>query len=457
MHAAFPADSNFMRLNVLLVAFALVGTGLRAASVNPVPEQVLPELHSLLQQSLNRSPRMVNRALDLEMAEQTRIAARAAILPHVSGMYSVVEARDQRRDLASEVSATKTYYNLGVRQPVYHWGERRNTARIGAISQQIAEQNYAEAYRQLGQEVRQRYLGLIAQKRLLERARRHLASLEQQLKFAEERFREGAYSGLQLTQASNAAEQGRLSFDRAELEFDLARQGLARLTGGEPLAESAIPDAVPAPEFDLRAVEVRLADFLGARELPSAELVNLQRQLEIERLNYANQRTRLRPKVDLSAGLTQDEQAYSFNVGQKYGVQSIYAGLSVSWTLFDGFSAQAGTRQALARRRQLENDYEETRGRLAQHAQLQVRQLQLSARSLAIAERTLTNTHEMLDVTRAETVAGRRTEAEVAQAELALIDAQVQAFQARSDLMLKLADFLGTVNADPVLQTLRTP
>ena len=71
----------------------------------------------------------------------------------------------------------------------------------------------------------------------------------------------------------------------------------------------------------------------------------------------------------------------TINVAQKYKVNSYFGGISVNWSIFDGLAAGAAERNALARRRQVENDYRSLTEQLAQQAQTQVKQINFSARS----------------------------------------------------------------------------
>ena len=120
-------------INLSLILLGLTGSGW-AEPVSGLPENVFPALEQVLQQSLSKSPRMVLRDLDLRIAHGDLQVAKSGLYPSVGGYYSQMETRDERADLPGQnLDTSKPYYNFSLTQPVFHWGERRNNAKIGEI------------------------------------------------------------------------------------------------------------------------------------------------------------------------------------------------------------------------------------------------------------------------------------------------------------------------------------
>lgn len=443
-----------MKLRYSIVAWVAVGSGvLWSAAVDnlALPERALPALNPILHEAVQQSPRMLNRALELEIAENNRIEARAGLLPNVGGSYRYLQARDDRADQAEVLRVRKVYYDLSLNQPLFFWGERRNSARAGVIAKQMAEGNYREAYRQLAQQLRSNYGNLVIQKILVARARRYMAYAKQQVSIAEARLAKKEISDLDAFPVRLAAERGQINLEQTEFDFENAKQSFARLAGMASIDDSQIPDEIPAVPYSAETFEQLLAAFLSAKESPNAEVANQRRQVEINELSYRNQRTRLRPKFAAVMGANQDEQAYSINGSQKYRVNSLYAGVQINWSIFDGFASGAATRTALARRREAENDLAEVSDRVQRQAQTQVRYINFAARSMVISDRGLDSGLGALRAKQDEFKRGIASESDVSQAELALLDARATAYNARLDLMLKVGEFLGTLNQDPVV------
>lgn len=453
-----------LRLCAALPLLALTLATVRVAAGEVVlPEQLFPQLDGILKKAVQQSPRMLSRALDLEMAENNRIAARSGLLPSIGAYYSYNKSKDKQALLynnpanssSSSYTLTKTPYSASISQPIFHWGELQNTARIGEIQQSIGQGQYREAYRLLAQSLRSEYLRLILLKLTAKRSQYYLETAANQLKQEEERLVKKVTSEAEIFSVRITAERAQIAAERADFELENARNSFARLAGaGAGFTNNDIPDAIPEAGPISGELNQMLAAFLAQKDPVSTEAATLRKQLEVEKLTYEITKTRLWPKFNASAGLSQSEDDNYYGQGAKYRITSVYAGVSVNWSIFDGFATNSAVKNSLARRRALENDYRQLTERLAQDAQTQVKLTGFSARSMAITDRLLASGEGNLRIKNEEFGRGVRSEAEVSQAKLSLYDAQINAFSARRDYLISLGDFLGTIVEDPVLANL---
>jgi len=454
-----------MKILRLFAALPLFAAALMAAPASDVvlPEQVFPQLDGILKKAVQQSPRMLSRALDLEVAENNRIAARAGMLPSISASYSYYKSKDKLSYLypgsvpanITSYSPTKTPYSASLSQPLYHWGALRNTARIGEIQQNIAQGQYRTAYRLLAQTLRGEYLRLILLKLTAKRASFYQDTSANELKQQEERLTKKVISDAEIFGVRINAERAQIAAERADFDLQNARNAFARLAGlGTTFTDNDIPDSIPEAAYGPNGLNQLLAGFLTQKDPVSAEATALRQQLEVENFTYEINRKRLWPKANFSMGISQSEEANYYGTGAKYLVASQYAGVSINWTIFDGFAAGASVRNSLARRRQLENDYRQLTEELGQTAQTQVKLVGFSARSMSITDRLLVSGEGNVRAKNEEFGRGVRSEAEVSQAKLSLYDAQINAYSARRDYLLSVGDFLGTVMEDPVLANL---
>jgi Outer membrane efflux protein len=185
-----------------------------AASDLPLPERMLPWLDAILKTAVQQSPRMLSRALDLEIAENTRIMARSNILPSLGSSFSYYKASDDRADLSSRQNVTKVAYSLSLTQPLFYWGERRNNVRIGEIQQKISQGLYRDGYRLLAQELRGSYLHLIVQKLAVKRTGYNLGFTTKQLQQQEECWAKKVISEVEVVAARLTVEQARIPLRR---------------------------------------------------------------------------------------------------------------------------------------------------------------------------------------------------------------------------------------------------
>ncbi|MFO1449168.1 MAG: TolC family protein [Opitutaceae bacterium] len=438
----------------LLAAMPLLIVGLFAADSLSTPEQFYPQLDGILKKAVAQSPRMISRAIDLDMAENDRVAAQAGLLPSVGGSYSYNLSQDKRGDLPDRSNVTKIYYNFSVTQPIYHWGERRNNARMGDIRKLMAESNYTEAYRLFAQEVRSLYLRLIISKLRADKAAFQNEYSAKQLARSEERLAKKVISEAQMFGFRMEAERSQIGAERARFDLENDKSSFARLTGQPMLADSEIPDVIPAISTQDSAIQGMLSGFLSQKDAPTPEALNYRNSLEIEKLSLANQKTRLKPKFNLVVGVSQDEQSYSLNVAQKYSVNSRYAGISVNWTIFDGFAARSAVRTSLSKLRMMENDYRVLTDRLAQQAQTQAKMAGFYARYASINDRYLDSGEGNVKSKKEEFTRGVIAEEDVSVAQLGLYDAKINAYSSRADYYNQVTEFLGTVVQDPVLSNL---
>lgn len=457
---ALSTPSLTMKISRWFLACSLLIIGLRAAEVDAnvqeltLPEEMYPQLDTILAKAVRQSPRMLNRALDLEIAEAGRISARSNLLPTISGYGNYYESRDTRADLPGRLEVTKVAYNLALNQPLFHWGERKSYAEIGKIQESITKGQYREAYRLLAQTLRSDYLKLITQKLLVKRAGYFLEHTQKQLAQEEERLAKKVISEYQISAFRLGVEQAEITLERARFDFEMAKVSFARLSGSPLLTDDAIPDAIPVATYKAEALQRLQADFLSHSELPSTEAVTMRKVIETERLSYNAVKTRLRPKLSLVVGVSQDEQSYTINVAQKYRVNSQYAGVSASWMIFDSFAARSAVRSALARRRQIDNDYKDLNERLLQSAQMQVKQLDFSARVMSLSDRAFTSAENNLKARQDEFKRGVMSEADLRIARVALYDAEINAFNGRIDYLVKTGEFLALIARDPIVANL---
>ncbi len=439
---------------LLLIPAGLGTTAVAAAENLTTPEQLLPQLDAILKQAIAQSPRMIGRAVDLEMAENDRIAARANLLPSVAGSYSYTEAEEDRADLNGSSRVTKIAYNFSVSQPLYYWGERRNSDKMGAIRLSMAQGQYREGYRLFAQEVRNQYMRLILGKLRTTRTAYYRDFTANQAKLGEERLAKKVISDAQIFAIRMDAEKAQIGAERASFDYENDKASFARLTGTPQLKDGEIPDSIPPVTPQTESVQSVLAGFLAQKNPPALEAVNYLHLLEIERLGLANQKTRLKPKLNFVLGASQDQQSYTVNIAQKYQVKSLFAGVSGSWTIFDGFSTGAAVRSAQAKVRQMEKDYRGLTERLAEQAQSQARLIGFSARYISINERYLSSSGGSMTTRKEEFARGVISEEAVSTAQLGLYDAEITAYTSRADYYAQVGEFLGTVMEDPVLHNL---
>ncbi len=444
---------SFRRLLAALLLLGPVALSAQSGTLPVLPERIFPQLNSILAAAVQQSPRMIALNLDQEIADASLLQAKSGLLPDINGYIRKSEAREKREDQPGTLSTDKLYYSLTITQPLYHWGERRNTATMGEISRKMAERQYAEGYRLLVQQIRSNYLELIVLKARLAALGFNLEQAEETLRATEARLSRGEISDADAFQPRIAVEQSRLLFDRTTDTFDDSKRRFRVLTGQPAPADEAIPAEIPEIPSNQPQVAGLLTGFLNQGEPLTRTGLNLKDQVESARLYYANQRTRLRPKLNLVAGISQDEQRYTTSLAP-YGLQSNYIGVQLNWNIFDGFSSRAATRSALASLRKHEASYQQYTETVGQDAERSARQLGFNERQMRIQEKLFDSNRSFLAYHRDQRALGLSSDVEIARAQVQYNAGFVQALEARASYLQAVGEFVGLVAEDPALNHL---
>jgi len=390
--------------------------------------------------------------LDLDAAGGDLTQARSGLYPAVRTTSRLLGTSDIRRDQPGSTLATKTFYDVSFSQSLFHWGERRNTARIGAIRAAIAERNYTEGYRMLAREIRQGYLSLISLKSQLVGARFDRKQAEAALRAAEERVKAGVITEAELFGPQVALERAQLGEAAAESAFTAAGEQFEFLTGAAAPTEEELPAELPEIQGESAANGSLLTEFLAEPEPSTPTLERLKQEVEVDRLTYKNQKTRLRPKFNFVLGITQNEESYTVNSAERYGVTSRYVGIEVSWAIFDGWATRGAVRSSLARLRSAEARYAQAQSAVSRQARAAARSLDLAQRQMRIDDRLLSSSRDYLRIREEDFAAGRVTRDVLSQAQAGYYSARSSANTARLNYLMAQVDFLTTVDRDPLIQ-----
>ncbi|KXU34035.1 hypothetical protein AXK12_08390 [Cephaloticoccus capnophilus] len=407
--------------------------------------------------ALRESPRMLLARLELDVADGALTQARAGLYPTLNGFSRGLLTSDIRRDRPGTVNATKIYYDIGLSQPLFHWGEKRNNARIGAIRASLAERDYEEGYRLLAREIRQGYLRLISLKSQLVGARFGREQAAAALRAAEERVKAGLITGAELFGPRIALERAELSEASAEAAFIAASEQFELLTGAAAPTEVELPEELPEIQAQAEATGLLFAEFLAEPKPSTPTLERLEEETEIARLTYKNQKTRLRPKFNFTLGVSQDEQSYTINSGQRYGVTSRYAGIQVNWAIFDGWANRGAVRSSLARLRSAEARYTQAQSAARQQARAATRALELAQREMQLNDRLLSSSRDYLQIREDDFAAGRISREVLDQAQSGYYSARTSANNARLNYLMAQVELLTKLDRDPLLEHLPKP
>ena len=449
----------------LLVAVALALAALprpqaRAQAADGVagtlPEDYLPALRPILAGAASRSPGALQSALDLAQAEGARYQHASQLWPSVN--LSANYSGDEQSTNGGPVNTqTGLYYDLGVNQPVFQWGAYRANAEIGRLGGQIARRQYAEAYRQLALTLRRQYTALVSRASEIEGLRFQAELADKALELARQRARSGAVSPAAASHAARVVAETRLGLDRELLDYSYARRVFCRTAGLDDLPADAVPRTMDKPAYPAALADRLLAGFIagGVNTLDQNRILDMQ--VEQADLSYRIARVQLLPKFALTLDYRVQDQstvspatASSQATVNQYALRQGIVGVSMNWSIFDGFSTRGARLIALASRRSAERQRQASIDEHLDEARNRRASLDLTYRGLEIAEERRLDGHGSLDKAREDLRLGVGSEAAVQESLAGCNSADLGALESRIEFVNQWAEFVSSVGADPV-------
>jgi outer membrane protein TolC len=418
-----------------------------------VPESQMPFLGELLEHASRQAPQVLLKNIELAQMESSRLSAASARLPSVYA--SARESYDAVSLSSGEGGYNKGtgfFYNVGARQPLFHWGALAASAKIGELGVKMKQREYADAYITLLTSVRSQFLGLVLHKMTVARREASLALAQDQYKLTSQKVADGALGRAYLRAADYELKESELALNRARSDFRNARRLLAILVGVSDVPEERVPNSIECPVSIERG---QAANFMvsgrAVDQLPMAQYYRMR--IEQGKLDYKLAKYRLYPKVDISLGTSLDNQisTYSSTVEQASTYRH-YVALSVNWNIFDGFATKGAKQRAIADRQWAERLYANYLSNTSSSRQYLLEQLDIVLQSSLLAESRLEDALGSVRYADAEVAAGRMAEAQRVQSYASLRDAEINAASARYAIYVKLSELLGAAWADPMLK-----
>jgi outer membrane protein TolC len=441
-----------------LALFSLISPVGAQSSERPIivprAEELLPQLRPVLQAALSQSPRLVGRADDLREARLRQDINSARLYPNIGGSltWNPVQ-REERLDLDQARTTAKLYYNFSVTQPLWHWGALRADSHIGKIGYEIAKRNYRDAYRYLALDVRSAYLGLILSKMSVRNARFAEKLARDNYTRQEERLRANLITEGDMAVHQLRVDEAVLAVRQAESDLDFALRDFRQLTGLERFSADDVPETVPV----LEAVPALATPRDNSGYLSSLDLEISALRIEQQKLSLRIARVALRPRFNAHVGVSRDEVSYSSDLFNRFQVDTAYAGFTLQWSIWDGFSSRANTRIAYDRLRR----YERERGELLENVRTIADR---EASRVDFAWQAYQNAHTRyrfalgnVDFLRKEFESGTATQEQLDAAQAEANRAEFMQQLAFIQYLNAAAVYASTMNADPALDSLVLP
>lgn len=316
-----------------------------------------------------------------------------------------------------------------VSQPLFS-GRIGAAIRAAHLTREWTEAKIRSAEEQVRYDLQAAYFNAILSQHLLEVKTISLQTAERQLSEANLRRRQGMASNYDVLRATVEVSNFKAEVLQARNNLDKAFTALFRLIGASPDSEVTLVTPLPlvreAIDFD-----TALAIALSSR----ADLATAEYAVRLQREALANARATYYPTV--SAFFTETyaspdpHDASSDDWGDEWR-----AGLTASWTLFDGLATRGATRKAAAELAQLELALQDAEESVVSEVRQRVLALKTAEEFADSQSQNLETAREALRLVEVGLREGQNTQVEVLDARNALTTASANYYQSIFDHVL---------------------
>jgi outer membrane protein TolC len=430
-----------------LFVFFLISIGICHAAPT-LPEKQLPELELILESARINAPDLIEQDL-LETESDLRLKqAKSAYYPKLDVVTNFGYRKDFRQN-AEDTDNLGFTYSANLNRPLYYWGAIEARIEQARIDNDNNSLNYQNNLRAIERRIRADYLNLILDNIALENElkRKDLLegrSLDDQINYDAGKLSEREYRDRQRALASSL------------LKIEQIQQSKKRIAERFKFYAGWHSDAgkqiTTVPMVDLDQTESWILEQLNQIEQTAwfefsyfgeSKLNDIQHQEEAITLIESKQK----PLVSASMSASQNQT----NTSSQNNVDtfSVFAGIQVSWNIFDGFQTKNEKIEAEAKLRRFKLQFDQLSKELQLQAAEMLDQLLYDLRYLRIQSDSYVSEVEDLKLQKQDADKGRISELTLQDATLQLQISRLSLNQNKANLLLSLNDYFNLVK--PIL------
>ena len=409
----------------------------------PLPEDYYPGLRDILMQAGQQAPELVLLGIDSEISQQNLRIARSRHYPTL-GVGGNIGYRFTQRQGEDNDGAASASVSLGANRPLYFWGAVNAGIQKGEIDYETRVLTSQQRFLNTVQTLRNQYMDLILNEMELRNARLRKNNLEQQIAQKESNFDAGRISEEEYLSFLIQLDQSLVEIDELIVARDDVVDEFRRISGVTDDLE--LPTGVAPIDLD-ELQEAILADDPNPDWVRQTYSVQIrENELEKQERDAIIIRSRQRPNVSLSASISQAP----VNTATQNDVDTIryFAGLSVSWNIFDGFATQASRRINLLQGRRLESEMRNDIDRLVNREREVRNELMIMIRKQRLAERRFDLDSRIYSRVKSDYEVGRISSNEFRTTQINYYQQELFLHIARAELLRAVGDYLTLLNED---------
>jgi len=340
-----------------------------------------------------------------DAAGSSKLAAYGRYLPSISGtgswQRSQVEGPIYTQGIAIPGSNTKQTtgsFSAGLSSSLVLFDGLGREANLNQADQALSQSalTLTRTRQSIVFEVETAYLNLLRYEQLVRVADENLKRDRRQLERITESNRVGALSLADVYRQQSQVAADELSQINAQNDFDKAKADLVALIGLDVAQEYTFADATVSVAIDS-------AEISGTREKYSS-IGDLTRRALIARSDFQGYKSNLDaaesgvtaarsdyfPSLSAAAGVTVNNEELS----NLFDYKTIYWGLRLNWTIFDGFATNASIQNAIATRRNAEITLAQSERNIAVEVKKALLNLDAAGKQCDVSQKGLVSARE---------------------------------------------------------------
>lgn len=356
-----------------------------------------------------QNPDLVIARKQVQAARGGVTEARSGFLPAVvsSGLFREREHQQESRLRDEDYSAS-----VRVVQNLYTGGAARSQFAIARLRLQIQELELQATANRVAMDVR-----IACNELLLNRARirveeQSLSVFRQEAKTQQERFNSGTVGQLDVRRAEVALANEQPALIDAQTQLKNSYLRLQELLGAEGNGNARAFEA--SGELEYRAGHSDLANCLARADTMRPEVIEKQKQIEIEERQADLDKSAMRPQVEAFSGYEIYNERDPL-VGREFN-HGYIVGLNARWNIFDGFATRGRLHATHARREAAEQALKAMRLAVASEVRSAFYDIEQADRILQSEAKNVQAAAESLELAKANLGAGLGTQLDILQA-----------------------------------------
>ena len=425
--------------------FALIGVMLWLVPVLGQNAVESPEFSGTLLTLAQAESIAASRNYDLRIAHAQYEQAAANYLAAWSSFLPVASFSAGWRRYSNEIISirndqfirSRDSYSLGISAsfPLFSGGKDLIALRQAKLSRDIAWLTYKDTREQIHFNLIQAYFSFVRAAMEYEIAKQSLARAQDEQKIVQKKFELGGASEMDISKMRVQVAQKQFSLTQARNEFDRARENLCALLSF-PLDTLIYPDTTYLPRS---AGEIPPVENYIDRYKHNRDWLNAFYNLKISKLEKLSSFLSYLPKLTLSGnwGWSGGDTPQTLAQLKKEGSSSF--GISISWTLFSGTSRIAELKRSAARLVSAKNSLSKSTITVEQQIREAYRMMIEAVESYNVAQVQIEDAKLTLEATKKRYELGSATLLELLDAELTLEQAQLQRVNAIANYYIQRA------------------